>query len=77
MVGMEKINFCLNRKFNPRLSVSEASSVPFSYVQLGAVGLRIILVLPQSGRMKPLFRGILLLMLKSNFSFGRRERESC
>jgi hypothetical protein len=64
MVAMEKRNFCLSRKLNPRLSVSEASSVPFSLSQFGAVGLRIILVLPKSGRMKPLFSGILLLLLK-------------
>jgi len=64
LVALEKRNFCLSRGFNPRLPVSEASTVPFSLSQFGAVGLRIILALQQSGRMKPLFRGILLLLLK-------------
>jgi hypothetical protein len=64
LVALEKRNFCLSRKLNPRFSVSEASTVPFSLSQFRAVGLRIILALQQSGRMKQLFRGILLLLLK-------------
>jgi len=64
LVALEKRNFCLSRRFNPRLSVSEANTVPFSLSQFGAVSLRIILTLKQIGRMKPLFRGILLRLLK-------------
>jgi hypothetical protein len=75
MVAMEKKNFCLSWKLNPRLSVSEACSVPFSLSRFGAVGLRIILALPRSGGMEPLFRGILLLLLK--FNFDRWEAERC
>lgn len=64
LVALEKRNYCISRKLNPRLSVSEASNVLFYLSQFGAFCLRIILAHPESGRMKPLFRGILLLLLK-------------
>lgn len=62
--SFEEEKICLSRKLNPRLSVSEASIVPFSLSEFGAVGLRIILALQQSGRMKQLFRGILQVLLQ-------------
>ena len=40
LVALEKRKFCLNRKLNPRLSVTEASIISFSLSQFGAVGLR-------------------------------------
>ena len=64
LVALEKRNFCLSRRLNLRLPFSEVGTVPFSLSQFGAVSLRIILALQQSSRMKPLFRGILLLLLK-------------